>query len=392
MENKIQVYHFHNGGEGGVLSVIKNLLRFSKNINIENHIIHVINNSKISNYNFEYTEGVSSEQVFNHNNSNNNYYTYKQLAKLLPNEDAIIIAHDFLELGMISNLGLQNRVIHFLHGDYNYYYELAILHQNSIDKFVAIANDISINLQSLIPSRISDIFYFRFPVPFVKNKNKNNIIKNIIFIGRLEEGKGYHLLPKIDRLLREKKIIVNWHIVGENKYDNTCDLSWDKESFVFFYGKMLNNNVLELLENMDYYILPSLSEGLPVSLVESMKAGVIPFVNDIKGGIQEVVVNGITGFKIPKNNAMLFADSIATLTTDEKLALSISNNCIHWANKYFDPYINTILIEDCIIQTFLLQKKIKNKKKIYTSRLDKIWLPNTITKLLRNSICYLKDN
>ena len=41
--DKIKVYHFHNGKGGGVLSVIKNLLRFSDTAMIENHIIYTIN-------------------------------------------------------------------------------------------------------------------------------------------------------------------------------------------------------------------------------------------------------------------------------------------------------------------------------------------------------------
>ena len=41
--DRIKVYQFHNGKGGGVLSVIRNLLQFSNNPLIENHIIFTIN-------------------------------------------------------------------------------------------------------------------------------------------------------------------------------------------------------------------------------------------------------------------------------------------------------------------------------------------------------------
>jgi hypothetical protein len=61
------------------------------------------------------------------------------LAKLLPDDNAIVVTHDWLELGMVSNLGLQNPVVQFVHGAYDYYYELAQSHASSIDRFIAVA-------------------------------------------------------------------------------------------------------------------------------------------------------------------------------------------------------------------------------------------------------------
>ena len=39
----MKVFHFYNGNGGGVLSVIRNLILYKQNTEIENHIIHVIN-------------------------------------------------------------------------------------------------------------------------------------------------------------------------------------------------------------------------------------------------------------------------------------------------------------------------------------------------------------
>ena len=120
----MKVYHFHNGSGGGVFSVIKNLLEFSQSPDIENHVIYTINKLNQPSYTIGNLKGAASEQIFYYSPKWNFFHTCKLLAKLLPDEKVIIVAHDWLELGLVSNLGLQNKVVMFLHGDYNYYYQL----------------------------------------------------------------------------------------------------------------------------------------------------------------------------------------------------------------------------------------------------------------------------
>jgi hypothetical protein len=146
---KIKVYHFHNGAGGGVFSVIKNLLRFSDNIYIDNHVIYGVNKEVLPHFNIEPIEGASSQQVYYYTASNNFFYTCRQLAKLIPDDNALIVAHDWLELGMMSNLGLQNPVVHFLHGDYDYYYQLAQKNETAINVFICIAENIAKNLKRI---------------------------------------------------------------------------------------------------------------------------------------------------------------------------------------------------------------------------------------------------
>ena len=144
---KIQVFHFHNGLPGGTETVKRNLLKYSCNHVIENHLIYVINKDNNNNHSFPVMEGAVSQQVFLYSPNWNFYYTARQLAKLLPGEEAIIVAHDWLELGMVSALGLQHRVVQFLHGHYDYYYQLAVRHQKQTDLFIAVAANIEKKLK-----------------------------------------------------------------------------------------------------------------------------------------------------------------------------------------------------------------------------------------------------
>lgn len=380
--SKIKVYHFHNGGGGGVLSVIRNLLKFSNNPAIENHVIYTINKEEKAVYPVNNLEGAFSEQVFYYSPKWNFYYSCRQLAKLLPDDKALVIAHDWLELGMMSQLGLQNPVVYFLHGDYDYYYGLALKHASSIDQFICVAQNIENKLLALLPARKANIAYLRFPVPDVINKQvlKNNC--DIIFIGRLTKGKGYPLLPVIAKALSQENWYFAWHIVGIA--DNFKDeVVWDKNIDVHFYGDISNGEVLALLPQMKILILPSIAEGMPVVVIEAMKAGVIPVVNDIEGGIQELVIDNETGYKIKDNAIAEYVEKIILLLDNKNLAEKIKLNCIEKANGMFEPVNNTERIETVFENAYSAAAKRKIPKKIYGSKLDQPWLPNVFTKLIR---------
>ena len=381
MTSKIKLYHFHNGTGGGVLSVIKNLIKFSQNNNIEHHIIYTINKNVTPKYKIDVVEGASSQQIFYYSQHNNFYYTIKKLADFLSDNNSIIIAHDWLELGMASNLGLQNPVVQFLHGDYEYYYELAKKNNEAINLFIPIAENIKNNLLSILTNRSNDIQYLRFPVPIAENKNKRLNTCNIIFIGRLCKDKGYDLLPTIGLILLQNNIKVSWHIVGA-KEDESADLLWNKNIDVKFYGPISNEMVLSILPEMTFILLPSKFEGMPIVLIEAMKAGIIPLASDINGGIQELIFNDITGFKLPVNDAQGYANKIIALNQNHQLKSGMIDNCVEIAERLFDPFQNTANIENCILKT-IKSNKIKKPNKVYGSRLDNPLVPNFFAHFIR---------
>jgi glycosyltransferase involved in cell wall biosynthesis len=381
---KVAVYHFHNGGGGGVLSTIRNLLIYRQLTEIENHVVYTINKDFTSFFHPPGLEGAVSEQVFYYSSKWNFYYTVKQLAKLMPDDKAVIVAHDWLELGMVSNLGLKNPVIFFVHGDYNYYYNLAAKHCASIDAFICVCESISKKLIEILPSKLEEITYNRFPVPSISKASvRLSEILQMIFVGRCEDAKGYNLLPEIEKRLRIKKIKVSWHIIGEGSNDVSNQSLWPEDTIICFNGKLTQEEVFHLLRKSDLFLLPSFAEGMPVSVIEAMKAGVVPIVNNLPGGIQELVINGKTGYKIENNLLDDFAAVIEQLSNDRVLLKAIADEASLVANCLFDPLINTRKIEVIFLKSIEV-KKIKRQFKAYGSRLDQKHIPNFIVKLLRS--------
>lgn len=383
MAKKLSVFHFHNGSGGGVLSVIRNLLYYRQHHEIENHVIYTINKDKNADFQAPGLQGAATEQIFYYSAKWNFYHTVKQLAKLLPDEKSVIVAHDWLELGMVSHLGLKNPVVFFVHGDYDYYYQLAVKHCHSIDTFICVSASISKRLKQMLPAEYANIQYVRFPVPESAGfAFRSNDILQIIFVGRCEKAKGYYLLPDIERKLQFMGVKVKWHIAGEGSDRPTNQNVWPDDSEVSFYGKLPQQAISQLLLKMDLLVLPSLAEGMPVSVIEAMKAGVVALVNNLPGGVQELVVDGKTGYRIEDNLPERFATVITNLNDDKELLRSISKEASSVANHLFDPLSNTNEIEITLIDA-MGKIKPKNPFNVYGSRLDQKWIPNIIVTFAR---------
>lgn len=78
------------------------------------------------------------------------------------------------------------------------------------------------------------------------------------------------------------------------------------------------NDVADLMAAADFFLLGSMHEGLPVSIMEAMAAG-RPVVATRVGGVPEAVVDGTSGLLVPPGDPQALADAILTISADEQL-------------------------------------------------------------------------
>lgn len=385
--DKLKVYHFNHGGGGGVWSVIKNLIQFSHNPAIENHIVHAINTKLFPHYSIEPMQGAVTEQLCFYSPNDNFYHTCKKLAACLPNEKALVAAHDWVELGMMSNLGLQNKVVNFLHGDFEYYYSLAEKHQQSIDAFICISPTIFENLKTKLSNSRNSIYKCYFPVAEGIVNKKSNDEFNIVYAVRdlCEARKNFSILKDIAHALTD--VQVHWHIAGGMSDKDSATTVLNALPRHTYHGELATKDVLQLFSRSHVFLLPSSKEGLPVALVEAMKCGVVPIVPDWDSATKEFLKEGEHGFYVEFLDVEKYAATIRELSIDREKLNSMAVNCILSANKIFNPYANTKTIEDLFIQTSKQPYAKKLSKKIYGSRLDEKYIPNLLVSALRK----LKD-
>lgn len=88
------------------------------------------------------------------------------------------------------------------------------------------------------------------------------------------------------------------------------------EPYVRFAG--YRQDIHRYYSVMDISALTSFSEGLSITLLESMQCG-IPVVATRVGGNPEVVVDGVTGYLVPPGNISAFASQTVSLLLDRDL-------------------------------------------------------------------------
>ena len=81
------------------------------------------------------------------------------------------------------------------------------------------------------------------------------------------------------------------------------------DKIVEYVGWVTGNKKIKLLNNADVYILPSYSEGLPISILEAMSYK-MPIIATNVGGIPEIVLNSQNGYLITPGDQQALKDSI----------------------------------------------------------------------------------
>ncbi len=89
---------------------------------------------------------------------------------------------------------------------------------------------------------------------------------------------------------------------------------------VIFTGSI--QNPLAVVEHADVVVLPSLSEGLPIALLEAMAIGRAVVASRV-GGIPEVVQDGETGVLIPAADSQALSSAIVRLLMDPHLRVNL---------------------------------------------------------------------
>lgn len=91
-----------------------------------------------------------------------------------------------------------------------------------------------------------------------------------------------------------------------------------------------------ILAAADLFVLPSVSEGLPISIMEAMAVGLPTVATDV-GGVSELVTDGETGLLVPPRATEALANALTTLALSPALRQAMGANGKRRIEKDFSP-------------------------------------------------------
>lgn len=143
----------------------------------------------------------------------------------------------------------------------------------------------------------------------------------ILSVGRLEWKKGYEYALQAIKMLRDHGFHVEYHIVGDGQYLTAiafCRHQLGLEDCVHLLGARSRDGVREEMRWADIFLHAAVSEGFCNAVLEA-QAMCLPVVCSDADGLPENVLDGVTGFVVPRRNPVALADKLALLATDPEI-------------------------------------------------------------------------
>lgn len=155
-------------------------------------------------------------------------------------------------------------------------------------------------------------------------------------ISRIEKVKGInYLLQCMTRVISEFPDITLL-VVGEGSEKANLERQAKEagiEKHVIFTGE--RQDIPEILQLLDIYLLPSLSEGLPMGLLEAMAAK-CPAIASAVGGIPQVVKDGESALLTEPGQPESIAQVVVRCLKDEDVRVKLQNNAFEVFSGKFD--------------------------------------------------------
>lgn len=168
----------------------------------------------------------------------------------------------------------------------------------------------------------------------------------LLFLGKIHEEKG------LDEMVDAFEMIYPEHSF---KFV-LCGAGPRESYYVSRFKNILNNDFefmgvvsgaqkIKVIQQSDYFLLPSYSEGLPIALLENMSCGVIPIVSDDEA-LLHVITDGENGYVVKKRSALDLAEKlkyIISLSVEQNMRLSRKVRESVEKNYSIDDYNESLL-------------------------------------------------
>lgn len=223
--------------------------------------------------------------------------------------------------------------------------ELSTLDRLLAKKFYKKYQVIPVALSELIQRTIINVYGVSFDsIPVILNGiNLSNCIRKdnyaigqtikILHIGRFAEQKNHKGLIDAFKIFHAIKPNSVLELIGNgNTFDEIQKYVSDQNlgSAVSFLG--LKTNVYQYINEADIFILPSLYEGIPITLIEAMGTGVPILATDV-GGIPNMLSNNESAI-LTSVDSQEIANNLVRLSEDIQLRKQLGQNALARSQEF----------------------------------------------------------
>jgi glycosyltransferase involved in cell wall biosynthesis len=172
------------------------------------------------------------------------------------------------------------------------------------------------------------------PIADISYNTRNNPKTKILFTGRLSKAKGIYDLIEAVGLLTDGSFQLEAY--GDGELEKVCDFINKRN----LGERVLINNwkpydqILEIYRGADIFVLPSYTEGMPMSILEAMGSG-LPIISTNVGGIPEAVINNENGFLINPGDIAALTEKLDTLIRDKALREEMGRKSLGYIKTRF---------------------------------------------------------
>lgn len=198
--------------------------------------------------------------------------------------------------------------------------------------------------QTITRCKMIEVVENVIPEPVFKGIHRDNKF-HLLFLGLITEAKGvFDLLEVIKEHNAEFNNKLILHVGGNGETENLQNYIRDNNlsDIVSYEGWVSGDKKIALLNRADAYILPSYTEGLPLSILEAMSYK-LPILSTPVGGIPEVVSNGENGLLFTPGAKDEIYKSILMLLNNTEQRKKMGDNSYNKVCSYFPENVKSKL-------------------------------------------------
>jgi len=156
----------------------------------------------------------------------------------------------------------------------------------------------------------------------------------LLFLARLEKEKGIFDIIDACELITQKGYSIRLLIAGKGRAEKEVLSRVKSKKYIEILGYVTGEAKAKSYQDSDIYILPSYTEGMPISVLEAMAFG-LPVIVTPVGGLQDIIKEGINGYFVPIANSTVLAETIVRLVNNKDLINKMSLYNYSEAHKYY---------------------------------------------------------